>query len=96
MRITVPNPLGPPITFDSSHFSELRSQIPRVPPISQIGRRPHLRLLLVLVIFLVVCTVHPSPPFPPDYKVEWAQEKGLSHIHGDEKGAEGRYGRFVK
>lgn len=95
MRVTLPNPLGEPITFDSADSPGLAV----IPPLalftrssSLIGfsRRPHFKIVLFLIGFVFLLTWHPSPPFPPSYDEEWAWEKAAV----DEIGVTGRMVQF--
>lgn len=95
MRVTLPNPLGEPITFDSADSPGLAA----IPPLalftrssSLIGfsRRPHFKIVLFLIGFVFLLTWHPSPPFPPNYDEEWAWEKAAV----DEIGVTGRMVQF--
>nr|XP_019047872.1 hypothetical protein I302_04492 [Kwoniella bestiolae CBS 10118]OCF26802.1 hypothetical protein I302_04492 [Kwoniella bestiolae CBS 10118] len=93
MRITFPNPLGPPITLDTSHLE----RIPRGNGlISSLQRRPHFKLLAFIFALALLFTIHPKPPFPPSYAVEWRQEASLPHIKGEVGVGEGKNGRYVK
>ena len=94
MRLTFPNPLGPPVTFDTSKVSNIRSLIPSTSTF--LHRRGQLRLVLVLVIILTLLGVQPSPPFPPSYRLEWKQESDLPWAFGGARLPEGREGRYLK
>ena len=72
MRLTIPNPLGPPLTFDSDNVRALLSPIPFLP-----SRRPQLRVLIALSLILALLIFRPSPPFPPSYSAEYRLEDGL-------------------
>ena len=94
MRLTFPNPLGPPITLDTHHVTDLRSKIPTLPP--QFQRRAHLRLLIILLFLIGLIIVRPTPPFPPNYSDEWEQENNLPWVKSSAKYPEGREGRYLK
>lgn len=91
MRVTLPNPLGEPIALDSADLPSMAA-IPSIAlftrPSSLIGisRRPHFKIILLIIGFVFLFTWHPSPPFPPSYDEEWAWEKSAV----DEIGATGR------
>ncbi|RXK35614.1 hypothetical protein M231_07144 [Tremella mesenterica] len=92
MRITFPNPLGPPITFDTTSLPPLpQFRKPNTTsPLSSL-RRPQTRLLLFGLVLFIVIVIRPSPPFPPSFGEEWKVESGAAL--GD---SEGRLGRYVK
>ncbi|WWC91469.1 uncharacterized protein L201_006415 [Kwoniella dendrophila CBS 6074] len=97
MRVTFPNPLGPPITVDTAYLSNLKERLPRNASIlPSLQRRPHFRILLVIIGFIIIFTIHPRPPFPPNYSIEWRQEATLPQIKGDISVGEGKNGRYVK
>ncbi|WVQ94802.1 hypothetical protein IAU59_001885 [Kwoniella sp. CBS 9459] len=99
MRITVPNPLGPPITFDSDSLRNTYSRIPSLVPTNSgrsIARRPHFKLLVFIFGLVLLVTIHPRPPFPPNYSSEWRTESRLPQIKGDIGPGEGKNGRYVK
>lgn len=91
VRITFPNPLGPPITLDTSAIPSFRSSSSSVFPLGSVLRRPHTRIVIIIALILVVIIYRPSPPFPPSYASEWAAEKAAAA-----GGASGRAGRYVK
>ncbi|WVR09242.1 hypothetical protein IAU60_006306 [Kwoniella sp. DSM 27419] len=95
MRVTVPNPLGPPITFDSSSLSSTYQRLPSV-SVRSLQRRPHARLLAVILALVLLITFHPRPPFPPTYSAEWTTEAKLPQVRGDIGPGEGKGGRYVK
>ncbi|WRT68820.1 uncharacterized protein IL334_005800 [Kwoniella shivajii] len=94
MRVTFPNPLGPPITVDTAHLNSIRERIPRSLPSLQ--RRPHFKLFAIIFAIALLFTIHPKPPFPPSYSVEWRQEGSLPQIKGNTLMGEGKSGRYVK
>lgn len=104
MRVTVPNPFGPPITFDTAYASSLSfpslgsqsrtANSPRVGfRVPGLSRRPQARLLSLLVLLVIIWTWYPTPPFPPTYRQEWKMER---QGRGGEGYAEGKAGRYVK
>ncbi|WVQ81580.1 hypothetical protein IAT38_003704 [Cryptococcus sp. DSM 104549] len=102
MRITIPNPLGPPITLDTAPLEDLRARLPPFPTaipslalLPSMHRRPHFRLFALIALCVFVLTWHPAPPFPPSYGEEWAVERGLESVQAGASGLEGRNGRFV-
>ncbi|ORY29109.1 hypothetical protein BCR39DRAFT_565191 [Naematelia encephala] len=97
MRITLPNPLGPPIAVDTAHLDNLRSKLPRgIPSPGAIFRRPHFRLGIVLLLIIGMLTLHPTPPFPPSYSLEARMERNLPQLYDDVRYGEGKAGRFIK
>ncbi|ORX38974.1 hypothetical protein BD324DRAFT_649072 [Kockovaella imperatae] len=92
MRITFPNPLGPPISFDTAN-------IPSGPPIlsrlTSHPRRAQIRVLLLILISLLLLSWRPSPPFPPDYAREWSLERTLPKSYNRPL-IEGKEGRYIK
>jgi hypothetical protein len=98
MRVTIPNPLGPPVTVDTDRYnnlSHLFSALP-LPAGFRSSRRAPLRLLLALFAFVIIVTWAPAPPFPPSYAAEWARERSSSRLFTDARVPEGRDGRYVK
>ncbi|KAK8843501.1 hypothetical protein IAR55_007161 [Kwoniella newhampshirensis] len=93
MRVTIPNPLGPPITFDSDHVHTLISKLPHLP--SSLHRRPHFKLFTLIFSLILLITIRPSPPFPESFAVEWRNERRLPQLGVDVKFPEGKNGRFV-
>ena len=93
MRVIIPNPLGPPITFDSEHASRLFSQVVQLfAPITQLyqrflTRRP-LRLIVLLGGLMVLGSMMSGGWVLPTYSMEWGWQK--------EGVREGRVGRYVK
>ena len=93
MRITFPNPLGPPISIDTSHISSLQSRLPHFLTSS---RKTPFRILLLLLLVIVVLTYRPVPPFPPDYSEEWRRERNLPWLYRNMPFPEGKDGRYLK
>ncbi|GFZ51511.1 hypothetical protein JCM24511_09278, partial [Saitozyma sp. JCM 24511] len=83
MRLTIPNPLGPPLTFDTSNFSHLSDTLSASLP-SGWHRRPHVRLLSLCLVLLLVFAWRPAPPFPPSWKSEYGAERALPQLNGVE------------
>jgi hypothetical protein len=103
MRVTVPNPLGPPITIDtaslpsgSSLGNAVNSASNLLPPPLRGSRRAPLRFLVLLLGLAFVFTFSPSPPLPPSYGVEWKRERSLPWTYTDAVYPEGRDGRYLK
>ena len=103
MRVTIPNPLGPPITVDTANLpsssaisSALSSASNLVPPALRGSRRAPLRFLILLLGLAFVFTFSPSPPLPPSYGVEWKRENSLPWTYTDAVYPEGRDGRYLK
>lgn len=103
MRLTFPNPLGPPITLDTSLVSSIPSQLANAIPMPAAlaglsgrtaGRKGPIRLLTGLVLLLLLVTYRPTPPFPPTYSREWALERQVQWAKGGE-GLEGGEERLV-
>lgn len=93
MRVTFPNPLGPPIAIDTSRLPSLSLPTTIQPFLS---RRGHLRLVLLILFLVTLLGVQPSPPFPPSYAAEWKVERNLPWLYGAAKFPEGREGRYLK
>ncbi|ODN80051.1 hypothetical protein L198_07861 [Cryptococcus wingfieldii CBS 7118] len=80
MRVTLPNPLGEPVTLDSDRIPRPAAILPTA--VTRLARRSQLKLLLLLFGFAVLITWHPSPPFPPSYDDEWNWEKRVAKEQG--------------
>ena len=92
MKITLPNPLGAPISLSLALDS-----LPSLPLRGSSNQR-RTQLRVVLLTFIVACTLlfHPSPPFPPSYAAERRLEKFLPQHDRSLPFPEGRGGRYVR
>lgn len=92
MRVTFPNPLGPPITLDTSQLSPL----PLPVRLASLHRRGQVRIIVVIIVLLAILGVRPSPPFPIGYGAEWKSERNLPWLSRGATFPEGREGRYLK
>ncbi|WWC73331.1 uncharacterized protein I206_107298 [Kwoniella pini CBS 10737] len=114
MRITFPNPLGPPITLNTEYLNHLlplnsnsnsnnNNNNNNNGIMNMIGgggfikRRQNFKLIILLFSLIILFTIHPKPPFPPNYNLEWKNENNLQQLSkSDLSIGEGKNGRYVK
>ena len=90
MRLVLPNPLGAPISLDSSH------RFPHLALNRLSSRRSQLRLFLLAFLALALINYRPCPPFPPSYRHEYRVERSLPQLARGAVYPEGRAGRYLK
>lgn len=98
VRLTIPNPLGPPVTLDTSSIRlPGLGGSPVILPFN-LHRKP--RLLVVPLLFLIIFVLGTGgslrPPLPPSYSDEYNLERYLPQVDTRLPFPEGSNGRYVK
>ena len=91
MRITVPNPFGPPVSLDTALLPST-GKVYSVLPASLTSRRAPVRWVILLALLGLLWNFGPAA-LPPSYNKQWAIEAGLPWIVSGTfpEGMDGRY-----